>query len=269
MIRGFWVSDISKTLPPAPASCLVGWAMLRESGSHWVFLENWDSSSGFPDSRTQLCGPRPHPKSFLLGVQAPASVPPWSQLPEPLKHAPLWGLKTQAAQPQRSLEAEMSAPPITTFTGDQGSSDPALATSFRPNTLRIQLFPQLRFSKAPRLIGLQPLVQSDNQLSDPLGFLRWGGGAGPSSSQYLSPTGLTTSLTPGFPLCGPYCSPLPQGDWDAQPLHQLWCPLLLSAVFFPFPGDTRGGYSAGGGPHPAQSQLSQTTPIRGRSRQPH
>ena len=211
MIRGFWVSDISETLPPAPASCLVGWAMLRESGSHWVFLENWDSSSGFPDSRTQLCGPRPHPKSFLLGVQAPASVPPWSQLPEPLKHAPLWGLKTQAAQPQRSLEAEMSAPPITTFTGDQGSSDPALATSFRPNTLRIQLFPQLRFSKAPRLIGLQPLVQSDNQLSDPLGFLRWGGGAGPSSSQYLSPTGLTTSLTPGFPLCGPYCSPLPQG----------------------------------------------------------
>ena len=40
VIRGFWVSDISETLPPAPASCLVGWAMLRESGSHC----NWDSS---------------------------------------------------------------------------------------------------------------------------------------------------------------------------------------------------------------------------------
>ena len=119
--------------------------------------------------------------------------PPWSQLPEPLKQAPLWGLKTQAAQPQSPLEAETSAPPITTFTGDQGPGDPALATSFRPHTVRIQLFPQLPFSKAPRLIGPQPLVQSDNQLSDPLGFLHGVGGARPS--QYLSP--------------GPQDSPLP------------------------------------------------------------
>lgn len=76
VIRGFQFSDISETLPPAPASFLVGWAMLRESESHWVFFENWDSSSGFPDSRSQLCGPCPHPKSLLLGVQAPASVTP-------------------------------------------------------------------------------------------------------------------------------------------------------------------------------------------------
>lgn len=41
VIGGFQFSDISETLPPAPASFLVGWAMLRESGSHWVFFETW------------------------------------------------------------------------------------------------------------------------------------------------------------------------------------------------------------------------------------
>lgn len=66
----------------------------------------------------------------------------WSQLSEPLKclsgHS---GLKLASPDVPWRPRGPQHLP--TTFAGDQGSSLPALATSFRPNTLRIQLFPQL------------------------------------------------------------------------------------------------------------------------------
>lgn len=140
--------------------------------------------------------------------------------PRPLKQAPLGTQDTSCTRPA-FMEPEMSAPPITTFTGDQGPSDLALATSFRPNTLRIQLFPQFRFSKAPRLIGPQPLVQSDNHSClIPWDFYGGVGVWGPSPS-VSGPHRTHHFPHSRLPLCRPYCSPCPR---------RLGCPASTPAL---------------------------------------